>query len=94
MRLIDEGTLSELRHLAAQIVEVGFAAEVPPLPDLDGVRAQLTDRQTVRFEVWGPSAPLIDALAGLGVVSLHCREPSLEEIFVHYYQPAGDHVGV
>ena len=44
--------------------------------------------------MWGPIAPLIDALAGLGIVSLHSREPSLEEIFVHYYQPAGDHVGV
>jgi ABC-2 type transport system ATP-binding protein len=91
-RLIDEGTLSELRHLAAQIVEVGFAGGVPALPDLDGVRAQVTGRQTARFEVWGPIAPLIDVLSGLSVVSLHSREPSLEEIFVHYYQPAGGHV--
>jgi hypothetical protein len=68
------------------------AGEVPPLPELDGVRAQVTDGRSVRFEVWGQIAPLIDALAGLPVVSLHSREPSLEDIFVHYYQPAGAHV--
>jgi ABC-2 type transport system ATP-binding protein len=29
--------------------------------------------------------PLIDALAGYPVESLHSREPSLEEIFLHHY---------
>ena len=37
-RLVDEGTLSELRHLAAQTVEVTFAGPAPTLPPLPGVR--------------------------------------------------------
>jgi ABC-2 type transport system ATP-binding protein len=42
----------------------------------------------LRFEVVGPLAPLIEALARQPVESLISREPSLEEIFVHHYGDA------
>ena len=38
-RLVDEGTLAELRHLGAQTVEVTFAGEAPELGPLPGVEA-------------------------------------------------------
>ncbi len=85
-RLVDEGTLPELRHLSAQLVEVTFAALPPPLPQLPGVKAIPIDARSVRFEVSGPIAPLIDALAGTPVQALTSHVPSLEEIFVHHYQ--------
>jgi ABC-2 type transport system ATP-binding protein len=85
-RLVDEGTLAELRHLGAQVVEVTFATAPPQLPRLEGVRAASTNAHSVRFEVSGPIAPLIDALAGTPITGLTSRVPSLEEIFVHHYQ--------
>ena len=92
-RLVDEGTLSELRHLSAQTVEVSFAGAVPTLPELPGVSAATVGPNALRIEVTGPIAPLIDRLAGLPVTSLISREPSLEEIFVHHYQGDATHVG-
>ena len=85
-RLVDEGTLAELRHLSAQVVEVTFAPPRPELPRLDGVKAIPTGPQSMRFEVSGPIAPLIDALAGTPITALTSRVPSLEEIFVHHYE--------
>ena len=46
-RLVDEGTLSELRHLAAQTVEVTFAGPAPSLPPLAG-RARRAGRRRTR----------------------------------------------
>jgi polyether ionophore transport system ATP-binding protein len=84
-KLVDQGTLSELRHLGAQVVDVTFGEPVPKLPPLAGVNATVVGRSTLRFEVTGELGPLIDALAGHRVQSLHSREPSLEEVFLHHY---------
>ncbi len=83
-RLVDQGTLAELRHLGAETVEVTFAG-VPDLPPLPGVKVTPAGPSTLRFEVSGEMGPLLDALAGHHVQTLHSREPSLEEIFLHHY---------
>ena len=85
-RLVDEGTLAELRHLGAQTVEVTFAGPVPALPQIDGAAAAAAGENALSFEVTGSVAPLLSALAGKDVVSLRSREPSLEEIFLHHYE--------
>jgi ABC-2 type transport system ATP-binding protein len=84
-RLVDEGSLEQLRHLGAQTVEVTFAGPVPELGDLPGVTATPTGRSGLRLEVTGAIAPLLAALADKPVASLISREPSLEEIFLHHY---------
>jgi polyether ionophore transport system ATP-binding protein len=85
-RLVDQGTLAELRHLGAQTVEVTFAGPVPALPEITGVAAVAAGENALSFEVTGSVAPLLAALAGKDVVSLRSREPSLEEIFLHHYE--------
>jgi ABC-2 type transport system ATP-binding protein len=95
-RLVDEGTLEELRHLAAQTVEVTFAGQAPELPPLPGVQAASAGPNALRFEVSGSIGPLIAALAGVGgnsIKTLSSREPSLEEIFLHHYDASDGHVG-
>ena len=84
-RLVDEGTLSELRHLRAQTIEVVFAGTVPDLGPVDGAVAVPVGDNTVRFEVNGPVGPILDRIAGHDVVAISAREPSLEEIFLHHY---------
>jgi polyether ionophore transport system ATP-binding protein len=84
-RLVDQGSLAELRHLRAQTVEIAFAGPAPKLPDLPGVKAVPAGENTLRCEVTGSIGPLIAALADHPVVSLISREPSLEEIFLHHY---------
>jgi len=91
-RLVDEGTLAELRHLSAQTVEVTFDGHVPNLPAMPGVAVIEAGPNALRFEVSGSIRPLIAALADQRVVSLQSRAPSLEEIFLHHYE-VGDRRG-
>jgi ABC-2 type transport system ATP-binding protein len=84
-RLVDEGTLTELRHLSAQTLEVTFAGRAPVLASFDGVTVEHTGANALLFHVAGSVAPLLSALANKEVVALKSREPSLEEIFLHYY---------
>ncbi|HVM56131.1 MAG TPA: ABC transporter ATP-binding protein [Gaiellaceae bacterium] len=92
-KLVDEGTLAQLRHLGAQTVEVTFAGPAPQLRPLEGVQAEPAGANTLRFEVTGSVGPLIDELAGHDVVALTSREPSLEEIFLHHYDAHDGNVG-
>ncbi len=88
-RLIEEGTLAELRHLSQTVVEATFADRPPELPAMAGVTTSPTGTTRLRFTVKGPVGPLVDALAGTSVVSLSSREPSLEELFLAQYdQPS------
>ena len=84
-RLVDQGTLAELRHLSTQTVEVTFSDRVPQLPPLPGVQVNQAGPNALRFEVSGSVGPVINALAGHPVTALVSREPSLEEIFMHHY---------
>jgi ABC-2 type transport system ATP-binding protein len=91
-RLVDEGTLSQLRHLSAQTVEVTFDGPVPELPSLPGVAARPAGPNAARFEVSGSVRPLLAVLAELPVLALESRAPSLEEIFLHHYDASDGRV--
>ena len=88
-RLVDEGTLDEMRHLAAHVVEVTFAGRAPELAALPGVQMESVGPNALRLEVSGSVGPLIAALAEHPVETLTSREPSLEEIFLHHYDGSG-----
>jgi ABC-2 type transport system ATP-binding protein len=92
-RLVDQGTLSELRHLSAQTVEVTFEGPAPQLDGLPGVEVAQAGPNALRFEVSGSVGPLVAALAEHPVVALTSREPSLEEIFLHHYDSSDGRVG-
>jgi ABC-2 type transport system ATP-binding protein len=91
-KLVDQGTLRELRNLSTQTIEVTFDGPPAPLDGIPGVRGSGAGHNTARYEVSGSVAPLIEALAGQHVVSLSSREPSLEEIFLHHYEGPEDRV--
>jgi ABC-2 type transport system ATP-binding protein len=92
-RLVDEGTLTQLRHLSAQTVEVTFDGPVPELPSLPGVATHPAGQNAARFEVTGSVRPLLAVLAELPVLALQSRAPSLEEIFLHHYDASDGRVG-
>jgi ABC-2 type transport system ATP-binding protein len=92
-RLVDEGTLQQLRHLSSHTVEVTFAGPTPALPALPGVAVAEAGESALRLEVSGELKPLLAALADLPVVALTSREPSLEEIFLHHYDATDGRVG-
>jgi len=92
-RLIDEGTLAQLRHLGAQTFDVTFDGPAPDLDGLAGVHAAGAGPNALRIEVNGPVGPLMQALARHPVVALSSREPSLEEVFLHHYDGSDGRAG-
>jgi ABC-2 type transport system ATP-binding protein len=84
-RLVDEGTLEQLRHLHAQAIDVTFGGAVPDLGALERVTATPVGENVMRYEVTGNVGLLLDHLAGCNVIAIAAREPSLEEVFLHHY---------
>ena len=83
-RLVEQGTLAELRHLSAQTVEITFDGAAPTLPELPGVH--LTTRARTRCARGDRQHRPADRRArGVPGAGADSREPSLEEIFIHHY---------
>jgi len=84
-RLIEMGTLAEMRHLSSLTVEARFDGPIPDLTVVPGVSAIHADGHVVRMQVRGSVQPLLKVLAESGVNELLSREPSLEELFLAIY---------
>ncbi|MBO0732171.1 MAG: hypothetical protein J2P57_23115, partial [Acidimicrobiaceae bacterium] len=84
-KLIETGTLDEMRHLSALTVEATFEGAPPDLTGVPGVSGVETDTRVVRCHVRGSVEPLVKVLADAGVTQLLSREPSLEELFLALY---------
>ncbi|MDR1187359.1 MAG: ABC transporter ATP-binding protein [Bifidobacteriaceae bacterium] len=89
-RTVESGALSQLRSLALSTVEAVTSADPQGLDRLPGIRdlqvRQLGDRFSVRCAVVGTDIGAVMArLSGLGLVSLTCAPPSLEDLFLRHY---------
>jgi ABC-2 type transport system ATP-binding protein len=84
-RLIEVGTLEEMRHLSALQVEAELDGAVPDLSRIPGVTSIEVDGDRIRCQVTGPVEQLMSALASAGVRRIVSREPSLEELFLAHY---------
>ena len=84
-RLVETGTLAEMRHLSAVTVEATFSGKIPDLSTVSGVRSFRTEGQVAHLQVNGPIQPLLKILAASNVSELLSREPSLEELFLALY---------
>jgi len=84
-KLVEVGTLADMRHLAALTVQASFDGAVPDLTSVPGVTTVEVDGRVVRCHVQGSVGPLLTVLAGAGVTQLLSREPSLEELFLAQY---------
>lgn len=91
-RLIETGTLAQLRHLSALTVEATFDGSVPDLSRVPGVSAVEVLGPVVRCQVHGSVEPLLRVLAAAGVHELLSHEPSLEELFLAHYGAAPEPV--
>jgi polyether ionophore transport system ATP-binding protein len=92
-RLVDIGTLEEMRHLSALKVEVELDGPAPDLSGIAGVTGVEIDDHRVHCQVTGPIEPLLQALVPVGVRHLTSEQPSLEELFLAHYGADGDPSG-
>ncbi len=84
-KLVEMGTLAEMRHLSALAVEARFEGAIPDLSVVPGVSAVEADGSMVRCQVRGSIEPLVKVLAAADVTELLSRPPSLEELFLAQY---------
>ncbi len=89
-RLVEMGTLAEMRHLSALTVEATFDGTIPDLSVVPGVSSVVANGRVLRCQVRGSIEPLLKVLATVGVTELLSREPSLEELFLAQYGRDGD----
>jgi len=86
-RLVDSGTLAELRHLTRTTITAELAAPPNGLAALPGVHDFTADGATVKLQV---DSAALDAVLGqltaVGVRSLSAAPPTLEELFLRHYK--------
>jgi ABC-2 type transport system ATP-binding protein len=89
-RLVEVGSLEDLRELNTQEVEIEFAgAPLPDLSRLAEVQQVRQDGNRVTLRLKGAPNELIRLLAAHDIRDLDIREPSLEELFLTYYGADG-----
>ena len=91
-RLVEIGTLAEMRHLSALSIEATFTAAPPDLSLVPGVSDIEIEGNRLRCQVRGSVEPLLERLTAARVTQLLSREPSLEELFLAQYgaEPVGN----
>jgi ABC-2 type transport system ATP-binding protein len=87
-RLIEVGTLAEMRHLSALEIEAEFDGPPPDVSSVPGVTAVEVTGNHLRCQLIGSITPLLQLLASAGARRLVSREPSLEELFLTAYGDA------
>ena len=89
-QLVRVGGVTELKDIKRHEVTITFANAVPAeaFKTLDGVAEveALADGQTLRLVIQGGEDAVIKAAAQYSVVTLTSHEPSLEDIFLRYYE--------
>ena len=92
-RLVRVGGVHELKDIKRYEITISFAQPVPveAFKQLDGVAdvENLDDGRAVRLAMQGSADAVIKAAAKYPVVSLTSYEPSLEDIFLRYYESDG-----
>ena len=89
-RVVESGTLAELRHLTRTSIRVELDRPAEDLARLAGVHDLEVDGTRATFEVdTARINGVLEALTGLGVRTLTSQPPTLEELFLRHY---GDRV--
>jgi ABC-type multidrug transport system ATPase subunit len=92
-RLARVGAVTELKNIKRHEITITFADGAPAeafktLPGVETIEA-LADGHALRLTVTGGQDAIVKTAAQYSVVSLTSHEPSLEEIFLRYYEGDG-----
>ena len=92
-RLVRIGGVAEVKAIKRYELTITFASPVSAdsFASLEGVEKveQLNQGHAIRLTVQGPADAVVKAAARYPVVSLTSYEPSLEDIFLRYYEHDG-----
>lgn len=84
-KLVELGTLEEMRHLSALTVEAIFDKQPPNVEHLKGVSNVKVAGNQLICQIQGPIDELLSVLSAAHPKTLLSQEPSLEELFLSLY---------
>jgi ABC-2 type transport system ATP-binding protein len=84
-KLVELGTLAEMRHLSAVTVEATFDQDPPKVNHISDVSNVVVTGHQLSAQVHGSIEPLLRELVEAHPKTLLSREPSLEELFLSLY---------
>jgi ABC-2 type transport system ATP-binding protein len=91
-RTVEQGVLSELRHLQRATITVSLDGPPTALTSLAGVHDVVIEGSRVAFSVDDDAMPqVLKTLAGLGPRALVSAPPSLEQLFLRHYGATDNH---
>ena len=88
-KLVELGTLDELRHLSAVTVEATFESAPPKVAHIASVSNVETHGHFLRCTVNGSIDELLAVVSKAKPISFLSRKPSLEELFLALYENNG-----
>ena len=83
--LVEVATLADLRELGATVYEVSLVGEPPSFDGVRGVSLVERTDDGVRLSVHGPPGDVLARLAGAQVLELRAHAPTLEQVFLTFY---------
>ncbi|GAA1510553.1 ABC transporter ATP-binding protein [Brevibacterium permense] len=85
-RIVETGTLSELRHLSRTTITVGLEHDVPALSETTGVHDLVREGSRLHFSADTAQLPrIMRALGEHDVESLTATPPTLEQLLLRHY---------
>jgi ABC-2 type transport system ATP-binding protein len=88
-RTVETGTLAELRHLTRTTVDAELDGPLPP-DSLPGAHDVALDGSRLHCQVDNAALnEVLRRLTAVGVRTLTCRPPTLEELFLRHYSDQG-----
>jgi ABC-2 type transport system ATP-binding protein len=86
-KLVELGTLEELRHLSAVTVEATFPGTPPDVSHLKAISGVEVHDHFLRCNVHGSIDELLSVVSKAKPISFLSRKPNLEELFLALYEP-------
>ena len=89
-RIVETGTLAQMRHLTRTSITADLRLSPDPVAAMPGVHDVVVTGNRLACEVDAAGLDdLLAALGRLGVVTLTCQPPTLEELFLRHYAEPG-----
>lgn len=89
-KIIESGTLQELRHLTRTHIKVETKQAVPALDRIGGIYELVEKGAEMSFQIDTEHMDnVIRHLSQFGIVKLECSPPTLEDLFIRHYEGAG-----
>lgn len=88
-RLVKVESIESLTKNRVKNITLTFEKENPSAVDLEGIVKQEVKGRDIKLLYSGDIHPLLDQLSSLPLEDVVIEEPSLEEVFMHYYENEG-----